>query len=608
MAALANLMAGLTIWSLSKAGGQDTPLATIAAAQFLFIPALLDAWSKLDKAGSEQKSMRALARFTPTSTAKAFHRYSSTRENWAATIGLRTSAFAVDYDPAGLVASQIPATLNILRHEEVLSIINQLIDRQVISLKSISHRVVGIMDPEHCIRPCVEALNLCATLHLDASALIERRLSSLARLFPLVNPGLAELVDANALSTLLKKSQWFFYFDFSWVDQNIVNTSQSARSGVNFDPISEEARLEIIAYMRRSHSVGNFLWIGKDAHSRLLQEAPNLAPIMEAHSFRLTSGNDLLLFAVKFEQLVPRLQRYYSLEDMRAKIIDYEPSAEAQRLLKILAIQVDHTTSQKELLRIIESVASYDWRGYKEKDQALKLLDKIYENLRQKTKATANEYDLVRTALSKAIATIGYPSQLMNQAQLFKLELRSLPNLRKHALYPGSSRFEESWILLGHMDYGRLSTEEILEVRNIITEACLKSQIMQSKAITAKMVDAVIGLIRRHQNNVPDREKKDPESNQEDRSEPERKLLLKLTQKMIAAKCDAETMSLVLDGFTFVDQFTGKPIVLSDDIINYFDNHTAQSMNDSKEWTQSLRHRWQEYKSRFAHQIVSKAG
>jgi hypothetical protein len=613
IAALVHLSISLLIWSLIKSSEHNYSLSTVAAAQFLFVPALLDAWSKLDYAGTEQKSMRALARFTPKSTVKAFHRYGLARENWAATIGLRTSAFTVDYDPGALIASRIPATLNILRHEEVLSIMNQLIHRQAIALNSMSHRVVGILDPEHCVRPCVEALNLCATLHLDANALIERRLSSLAALFPLVNPGLAEHVDVKMLSPLLKKSQWFFYFDFAWVDQNIINTNNAARSGVNFDPISEEARLEIIAYMRRSHSVGNFLWIGKDAHSRLLQEAPNLAPIMEAHSFKLTSGSELLLFAIKFEQLVPRLQRYYSLEDLRAKIIDYEPSAEAQRLLKILSIQVDNTTSLKEQHRIIESISSYDWRGYKEKDQALKLLGKIYETTRLKSSESFGDSDPIHVALCRAVSTIGYPSQLMNQAQMFKLELRSMPQLRKHALNPGSLRFEESWILLGHMDYGRFATEDITEVRKIIAEACLKPDIMQFKMVTSKMVDAIIGLLRRDQNTsnkTPDQERNGP--NDDDHLAPERKLLLKITQKMIAAKCDAETMSLVLDAFTFIEQFTGRPPTLSDDIIAYFDHHTNPahdvSGETSKEWQQSLRHRWQEYKSRFAHQIVHKAG
>ena len=609
IAPMANLSLSLCIWSIIKSSDHNYPISTMAAAQFLFIPALLDAWSKLDKAGSEQKSMRALARFTPKSTIKVFHRYGLARENWAATIGLRTSAFTVDYDPGAVIASKIPATLNILRHEEAMSIINQLINRQVIAINSMSHRVVGILDPEHCVRPCVEVLNLCATLHLDANALIERRLSSLAALFPLVNPGLADHVDVKMLSPLLKKSQWFFYFDFAWVDQNIVNTNKAARSGVNFDPISEEARLEIITYMRRSHSVGNFLWIGKDAHSRLLQEAPNLAPIMEAHSFKLNGGSDLLLFAIKFEQLVPRLQRYYSLEDMRAKIIDYEPSAEAQRLLKILSIQVDNTTSTKDQHRIIESVASYNWRGYKEKDQALKLLGKIYEALRQQPSESLGENDPRRLALCRAVATIGYPSQLMNQAQMFKLELRSLPHLRKHALNTGSSRFEESWILLGHMDYSRFKVQEVTEIRNIIAEGCVKPDIMQVRMVTSKMIDAVIGLLRRDQNNSSEtRTKEHLATSPDDHLEPERKLILKITQKMIAAKCDAETMSLVLDAFTFVDQFTGRPLVLSADIVAYFENHTNQATDDSKEWNQSLRHRWQEYKSRLAHPIVHKAG
>jgi hypothetical protein len=609
VAAIMNLCLGLLIWPIIKSGNGDYPIAMLAAIQCLYLPAMLDAWSRLDKAGSEQKSLRALARFTPKSTIKVFQRYSESNDSWAAAIGLRTSAFTIDHDPDGVIAAKIPASVNILRHEEVMSIVNQIINRHAISLQSISHRVSGILDPENCARPCVQALNLCATLHLDANALIERRLSSLANLLPIINPGLAAHVDSDALSTLLKRSQWFFYFDFSWVDQNIVNTHHSARAGVHFEPISEEIRLKLITHMRRTHSIGNFLWLGKDAHNRLLQEAPNLAPIMEPHSFKNTDDTDVLLFSVKFEQLVPRLQRYYSLEDMRAKIIDYEPTAEAQRLLKILGIQIDNTTSIKERLRIVESIASYNWKGYKEKDQALKLLARVAKEYSIDSSAPNSDREQVTPILCKAIKDIGYPSQLMNQAQMFKLELRTISNLRQHALNTNSSRFEEAWILLGHMDYSRANQQDIDEIRKIIAEACVKQDIMHIKSIATKIVDAVVGLLRRHPSDWIRNYKPELHLSPVDAAfEPERKLLVKIAQKLIAVKSDAETMTLILDAFAFVEQYTGTPIDLPPEIISYFESRIYQTNDESKEWKQSVQHRWQEHKSRLAQQKLNKAG
>ena len=590
--AVINLTAGLLIWFNLEVKENDNLLLTVAAAQFLFVPALIDAWSKLASSDSERKSMHALSRFTGRSISKLFLRYSRNKPNWAATVGLRTSTFTIDHDPVAFLSGKIPASMTILRNEEIQSVVNQLLGHQILVTSSISQRIIGVLDPENTVRPCVDTLNFFATLHLDASSLVESRLSSLAALLPIVNPGLSSHIDLGALSSRFKKSQWFFYFDFSWVDQSMVNTPGSARYGINLEPISEKVRTEAIGYMRRSHGIGSVVWFGKDAQQRLLQEAPNLEPLIEPHHFKLSEDQETLLFAINFENLIPHLQRYYNLDAMRSKIIQYQPSAEAQRLLKILSIQIDNLSTVHEQQRIIKSIASYNWTGFEEKDRALKLLLRIFEMESVKHPERQEHSGSLSAELRAAITSIGYPSQLMNQANLYKLDLRNLPKLRLNALDTRSQRFEESWILLGNMDYSRFDKHAADEIGKIIAEACRKPAIMSVSTIPPKMVDAVIGLLRRESGI---------------HTESAQKLLLTVVQKMIAAKCNAESMTLALDAFTFTAQHTGTQLTLPEDITNYFERGVTSS-EDSKAWKQSLCNLWQEYKTRQGVEETLKAG
>jgi hypothetical protein len=436
------------------------------------------------------------------------------------------------------------------------------------------------------MRPCVDALNLCATLYLDAGSLVERRLSGLVSLLPLVNQGLADVIKIENLMPTLKKSQWFFHFDYNWVDQSIVNSQASSRYGIHLEPINPEARIAMLEYMRRTHSVGNFIWVGKDAHDRLLQEAPNLTTIMEAHTIKVSVDHDLLVFAIKFEHLIPRLQRYYGLDNTRAKIIDFEPGPEAQRLLSIMSLQVQSSKTTHDKLRIIDSITSYSWRGFKEKDQALKLLLKIYQaeilgtNGRSANSATS---DSIIKALGTAVTTIGYPSQMLNQAQLYKLELRELTKLRAAALNPHSMRFEESWVLLGNLDYRRHSSEEVNTVREILGDAIRDRNIMKTALVQGKLIDTSVALIRRGIK---------AELNTD------LKLLVKITESMLLANAGAESLSLALDAFTFVAQMTESPATLSDAISQYLDA-MLKSPDISDAWSQSLKNRWQEYRPKY---------
>jgi hypothetical protein len=78
----------------------------------------------------------------------------------------------------------------------------------------------------------------------------------------------------------------------------------------------------------------------------------------------------------------------------------------------------------------------------------------------------------------------------------------------------------------------------------------------------------------------------------------EMKLLVRITESMIMAKAGSESMSLALDAFTFVAQTTGSQVPVSDEIQQYLDT-IIKTPGNSDAWTQSLKNRWQEYRSKY---------
>ena len=105
-----------------------------------------------------------------------------------ATVGLKTTSFTIDHDPESQVTQSIPATLLRIRNDEITNMVNQITQRQTLYLNNVGQKIIGTFDPEQSARPCVDALNLFATLYLDAGPIIERRISGLVSLLPIVNP------------------------------------------------------------------------------------------------------------------------------------------------------------------------------------------------------------------------------------------------------------------------------------------------------------------------------------------------------------------------------------------------------------------------------------
>lgn len=578
-------LAGMLItWNEYRNTGGSYPEFALASFHILFIPAVLDAWRELSNLGLDRTKLQELSKLTLKSARKVLLRHKQPSDTWSATVGTKTATLTIESDLENTLTNKLPATLQRIREDEIINFISQLVKDQSLSIQQLAEKIVCTIDPEQSIRPCLDALKLCSALYLDAGAILERRILGLTALLPIVNPGLGEAVKKQASLTLLKRTKWFFYFDFTWTDQSIVNTPNGARYGIQLDQMTPEVRIRLIETMKQTHGLGNFVWIGPQAYERLLHEAPGLSSIMEAHSLKMADGSEELLFSIKFEELVPRLQRYYALDLFRSKIIDFEPSDSSIKLLNVLALQIANAKGETEFTRIVEVISSYRWRGFKEKDQALKLLLSIFEVSKTSPEKLALNEVSVKALIGKlsgAIAAIGYPSQIINQAYVYKIELRNMNKLQAAALNPNDVRHTEAWVTLASIDHLRLNVSDVTAMRSILLHASKRTDILMNHAIQARLIDCTAGLIKRQY---------------QDGEQIDHTLIINAISTTAQLDANYESLSFILDTLIYLTKVVGKPIILPARAFAYFEQVNSRRLEEPSPWHQAVVSRWHEYK------------
>src|SRR5690606_614837 len=136
---------------------------------------------------------------------------------------------------------------------------------------------------------------------------------------------------------------WVYMFNYEWVEQHIVKDTNGKQYGIRAADVMTTADLtrnRLVADQILAAS-GNLIWLGDEAKQRLTLESPILASI--AHPLPIKSETNLesLVFVLKFDELIPRLQKYYGLDDKRKAIQEYEISPETARYLAIVNLQIE---------------------------------------------------------------------------------------------------------------------------------------------------------------------------------------------------------------------------------------------------------------------------
>ena len=496
-------------------------------------------WFAVSRDAAERQSRSLTSRLASLSAWRFIHRHRSSDTIWATAVGLRTANFTIDHDPTGILEAKVPATLLQIRSDEVQRLVSEMIGSTQVHAYSIGQRVYGALDPEQSVRPLVETLILFTCLYLDATPLVERRIEILTTLLPLVDPGLSKVIDPVQLKLLLRRSHWFFHVDYGWIDQIMVHTPRRTHYDVRLPSLSHQVKAAMLA--ASGQGSGHLIWLGAEARDRLLLESPMLrsaidskpivaaAPGATAASAAGSKGEagPRELFGLRFEPLIPRLQRYHGLDQTRAALQDYEPSADSLRLIRLLELQVSKAKRPTELLDIVKQLASLPWRGFMEKDHALRVVIQAYQRLGEfltpgrslTTEPRTAATDVAIDQLLEAISAIGYPSQVLHRAQLRKQSLRSSEALIRVALSPSHPRFAESWLLLAASDHRRraetdqrtllefiadlglhplVARQPLVQVKAIESLGALAGAVLSSKGLAASpLVDRVLGHVAR---------------------------------------------------------------------------------------------------------------
>jgi hypothetical protein len=553
--------------------------------QFVFVPAVIDAWIEISFLGHNFNNLQDVSRLTSISARKLLMRHNQKREHWSAAVGVKTAFLHMEHDVERILHNNLPATFLRIRSEEMSRIVEILISDRSILTHSNPEQVTCAIDPEHSIRPCLDALKLCTTLYLDAGVILQRRLQGLLSLLPIINPGLAAALDPEVAANLLRKTKWFFYFDHLWVDQRILNTPMSSQYGIQYDQLSPEIRMNLITHMDGLHGLGNFIWLSQQAKERITQELPAIANIFTTREVPTKAGHTHLMFSLKFEELIPRLQRYYALDQFRQKLFDFEPSPDSQKLLNILSLQINNANRIADCQRIIDVITGFKWKGFREKDLALRLLLSIHQRvdkLAETRIASPENHKEVFAKIAASIATIGYPSQALNQAHMYKIENRNLEKIKRATLDTHHVSHLEAWATLASIDFKKLTEQEFLIAKSIIKSATNRIDLMVSPTIQARLLDCAANLLK----------------TQSQSGRPmEFDLLLEPISTIIRLNGDFETASLIIDVLNYVNKIAQKPVELPNNITDFFNGLSVKTPGKNSYWQQSVVSSWQEFKT-----------
>lgn len=430
------------------------------------------------------------------SAIKFLFRHEKSDETWAAIVGFQSASYVIDHDPQELLQHGLPATIRQIRTEEIQRCINHMLKTTNLQLLEIGHNFHGALDPEVSMRPCLDLLRLFSCLYLDASPMVERRIKGLTSLIPVVDPMLSIRLPNDELSALLKKNYWFFFLDYGWIDQRITKSPKNVRYDISIGPHSAHKIMMSIRKQERIANFGNCVWITPESRIRILQEASVLSNIIEPCPLMIEGiKQEELYFIMRFEQLIPRLQRYFDLDSMRQEIIDFEPSPEGAQFLNLFNLQVERAKTKEEILAILQTIQSVPWRGFKEKDGALRLVINAHEKIKF---LAQNDRKIVlddtRREIYTTIRTIGYPSQVLHTAQISKFTLRDMDILIKTAKDISSPRFAEAWLILATQPFS--SQEIAASMVRFLKEIPLNEVLRNQRLVQTKILEIICNLAK----------------------------------------------------------------------------------------------------------------
>ncbi len=568
----AGLLLNLCLVGLAQITGLES-FTSLSSMPWSWIGIFFLSLSELNQLSREQKAGGFSVKLTPKAAQRLLMRHTGTATNLAMTVGMKTANFVLDHDPKNQLQERLPSTILHIRAEEIHKAISGILRNMELVNRLQGSRVVGALDPEFSIRPCIDTLLMYACLYIDVGPLVERRMKGLASLFPIIDPMLTNIVNPDDLNQLMRRLEWFFYLDFAWTDQVLISSHTTTRFDVALAGLSTQDRHLIVQAVNSSDSIGGQIWLTPEARERLVQEAPQLRSIINVSPVQHPGTHEeTLLFTIRFERLIPMLQRYFGLDQLRRSLLDFDPSPAHNRMLNLLHLQLTRAISPSEITEVLASLTTVPWTGYKEKDAALKLITLAHMRLRDHLapngalhSAESQEAKAAHELIQKAVQKVGYPSQIFHNAHMTKLALRNVKPLLEVASQTHHPRFVEAWMLLSTLDYRRMTSGQRLDIATFIKSLASLRKMSRISLVQAKAVDAWSNLCRSGEMaELPEYEK----------------VFDALFLWFADQRVELDLVSLLLDALTFVQSVHGELVTPGEDILpkieSYITRETAK--------------------------------
>ncbi len=464
------------------------PHFPISQVHLSWIPLILLSLVILREEASLNQQNSNLSALVSRQAKRFLQRYHHNHRNWATTVGMRTANYMIDHDPNEDAKAVLPSYMVRIRQSQIQLMCRDLLGDILMDDRVVANQIYGTIDPESSIRCCTDVLLLFTAVYIDGIPMVESRLKNLVRLFPILDAELASKITTDIIENSLGKIQWFFHVDFDWVDQHMITTDYKADYNVSIDNLRLRDRQRILGFLQEHNLMGNFIWVGEKARERIILEAPYLSNIIEAWPIKIKESDDRevdsVIFLIKFEQLIPRMQKYFNLEEVRKKLRYYDPSLESRRMLNIIDLEIEQSNSQKDIWDILSLINNYPWQGFKEKDLALELVLKSYERFQDREPKNQIK-DKILERFVDTIQNIGYPSQEIHAAHLDKMRIRQADSISKTCLSRSHPRFNEAWLLMATTSTRNFSNEELIILLGTIEKA-IKDKVIRKKPIVIK--------------------------------------------------------------------------------------------------------------------------
>lgn len=412
--------------------------------------------------------------------------------------GVRTARFFINHDPYNLLQSKLPSTFVMIRNKEIENLIFYILSDKTLHINSVGNQIYGIIDPISTVTPCLNSLIMSCVMYLDIFYFVENKLKIFSKVLPIIDEDFAQHIDLEKIQLLSTHYAWFFHLEYGWVDEYMLFDINRSQYKLFINEMNFLYQFRIFEYLRNKNLLENFICISDNFRKRLLQESPFLSDIIESTVISIDDVESIL-FLIRFDKLVPMLQKYYSLEQMRSKILYYNITEETHNMISIIKESINNISQNfNEFYFIIDLIKSHNWNGFKEKDLVLELIIELYNKaISLYSPLIKNEKNFLelKDELKNLIFNIGYPAKELYLAHKEKVLSRKMDLLLSTSQNIKNTRFYEVWAFLATCDLSCYSDEDLKKLFDFLINIPNIARFKNNRFVMSKTIEILKNLL-----------------------------------------------------------------------------------------------------------------